>query len=203
MDYTLYASATPNGRKVPILLEELGVSYRIQPIRLNQKEQKEAWFLQLNPNGRIPVLVDHTADDFSVFESGAILVYLAEKHQQFMGNDLQQKSRTLQWLMWQMSGLGPMMGQAAAFGLHAPEKIPYAIERYQKETERLLGVMGSQLERWPYLAESYSIADMACYPWVSIWSKISEGAVLPEAVMAWQQRLEAREAVQKGMQAIS
>ena len=164
--YELYTSATPNGWKVSIALEEMAMEYKIHNINLASQEQKKAWFLKLNPNGRIPVLVDNSAQDFAIFESGAILIYLAEKSSLLLPQNEQKRSLVLQWLMFQMSGIGPMMGQANVFYRYADEKIPYAIQRYQAEVKRLFTVMDTQLAAAEYLAGDYSIADIACFPWV-------------------------------------
>lgn len=155
-------------------LEALSVPYQIHAIDLGAKTQKEEWFLAMNPNGRIPVLVDHERDDFSIFESGAILIYLAEKHGSLLPRDPISRSRVLQWLMFQMAGIGPMQGQANVFNRYAPYDIPYARERYTKETRRLYEVLEKALSEEEYLAGDYSIADIATYPWVAIheWSQI-------------------------------
>ncbi len=194
----LYTAATPNGWKVSIALEELGLPYRVHPIRLEKLEQKEPWFLALNPNGRIPVIVDRANSDFAVFESGAILLYLAEKSGRLLPAEPKARSVALQWLMFQMGGVGPMQGQANVFFRYAPEKIPYAIERYQKETRRLYTVLDARLRVHEYLAGEYSIADIATWPWVSIhaWSGV-EIADLP-ALASWVERISARPAVQRG-----
>src|SRR5690349_10382613 len=155
----LYTAATPNGHKVSIMLEETGLPYTVRPIKLGEKEQKQEWYLKLNPNGRIPTIVDHDNDDFAVFESGAILMYLAEKSGMFLPSEPKPRSRVIQWLMFQMGGIGPMQGQANVFYRYAPEKIPYAIERYQKETVRLYEVLDRQLEGREYLVDELSIAD--------------------------------------------
>src|SRR5690606_30473337 len=140
-----------------------------------KNEQKEPWFLEINPNGRIPAIVDHDEGDFPVFESGAILVYLAEKAGRLMPSDRKGRSRVLQWLMFQMGGVGPMMGQANVFARYAPEKIPYAIERYQRETRRLFEVLKRRLSKAEWLADDYSIADIANFAWVRTheWSGVS------------------------------
>lgn len=195
----LFTAPTPNGRKVSIALEELGLAYQVQLVRLRKLEQKEPAFLAINPNGRIPALVDHDEGGFAVFESGAILVYLAEKTGQLMPADLRGRSRVLQWLMFQMSGVGPMQGQANVFFRYFPEKIPAVIDRYQNETRRLYGVMDGQLAQHDYLAGDYSIADIAVYPWVAQhdWSGIE---LAPFANLSrWFERLSARPAVQRGM----
>ena len=195
----LFTAPTPNGRKVSIALEELGLAYQVQLVRLRKLEQKEPAFLAINPNGRIPALVDHDEGGFAVFESGAILLYLAEKTGQLMPADLRGRSRVLQWLMFQMSGVGPMQGQANVFFRYFPEKIPAVIDRYQNETRRLYGVMDGQLAQHDYLAGDYSIADIAVYPWVAQhdWSGIE---LAPFANLSrWFERLSARPAVQRGM----
>ena len=155
---TLYTTATPNGIKASIALEEMGLPYDVHAIDLSSLEQKQDWFLKINPNGRIPAIVDHDADDFAVFESGAILMYLAEKTGQLMPADPLQRSAVIQWLMFQMGGIGPMMGQANVFFRYAPEKIPYAIERYQRESRRLFEVLDTHLQDREFLAGDYSIA---------------------------------------------
>jgi GST-like protein len=171
----LFTASTPNGHKVSIALEELGLDYRVRPISFERKEQQEPWYLELNPNGRIPTLIDHDTDGFVVFESGAILVYLAEKTGRLMPADTKGRSLVMQWLMFQMGGIGPMMGQANVFYRYAPEKIPYAIDRYQRESRRLLEVLDTRLAKSEYLAGDYSIADIATWPWVRSykWSGVS------------------------------
>jgi len=166
----LYYWTTPNGHKITLFLEEAGMPYRIVPVHIGKGEQFAPEFLQIAPNNRIPAIVDHAPSDggepISLFESGAILLYLAEKSGQFLPADLRGRNEVLQWLFWQMGGLGPMAGQNHHFSQYAPEKLPYAIERYVKETNRLYGVMNKRLADRPFLAGDYSIADMACYPWV-------------------------------------
>jgi len=194
----LYTSETPNGWKVSIALEEMGLPYEVHPIALSKNEQKQDWYLKINPNGRIPAIVDRDAGDFAVFESGAILVYLAEKTGKFYGHDARSRSLVLQWLMFQMSGVGPMMGQANVFFRYAPEKIPYAIDRYQRETLRLFGVLEKRLGESEYLAGEYSIADMAMWPWVSgySWSGVTvEGLT---NLQRWLDRVGSRPAVKRG-----
>ncbi|NNL67237.1 MAG: glutathione S-transferase [Myxococcales bacterium] len=194
----LLTAPTPNGWKASIMLEETGLPYRVRPIDLGKLEQKEDWFLAINPNGRIPAIIDRDEDDFAVFESGAILLYLAEKSGRFLPADARGRSRVLQWLMFQMGGLGPMQGQANVFFRYATEKIPFAIERYQNETRRLYEVCDRQLAETEYLAGDYSIADMAAWPWISIhgWAGVEvEG--LPN-LQRWIDAVGARPAVQKG-----
>ena len=195
-----YTAATPNGHKVAIALEEMGIDYRVHPLDLSKLDQKQPEFLAINPNGRIPAIIDTENDDFAVFESGAILLYLAEKSGQLLPSDSKGRSRVIQWLMFQMSGVGPMMGQANVFYRYFPEKIPAAIERYQKEGRRLFEVMNGQLEQHPYLAgEEYSIADIATFPWVRIheWSGIDISGL--DALQGWLARIGEREAVQRGL----
>ena len=194
----LYTWTTPNGRKVSIALEELGLPYEVHAVELKAGAQKRPEFLALNPNGRIPAIVDRANDNFAVFESGAILVYLAEQTGQLLPHDAKGRSRVLQWLMWQMGGLGPMHGQANVFFRYFPEKIPSVIERYQNETRRLLGVMDGQLAQHEFLAGDYSIADIACWPWVAQveWAGLSL-AGLPH-VQRWFDTLAQRPAVQRG-----
>ena len=162
----LYTWTTPNGRKVSIALEEMGLPYTIHPVPIRTGVQKEPPFLAINPNGRIPAIVDRGAGDFAVFESGAILIYLAEKSGLFMPTEAKARSVVIQWLMWQMGGLGPMHGQANVFNRYFPEKIPSVIKRYQDETKRLFTVMDTRFADHAFLAGDYSIADMAAWPWV-------------------------------------
>ena len=171
----LYTAGTPNGWKVSVLLEELGVDYELHAINLSENEQKQPEFLAINPNGRIPAIVDTEVDNgFAVFESGAVMVYLAEKYGQFLPTDIKGRSQVMQWLMFQMGGIGPMMGQANVFFRYFPEKIPAAIERYQNEVNRLFGVLDGHLAEREYLAGDYSIADMANWCWVHThnWSGV-------------------------------
>lgn len=167
----LYYWTTPNGHKITLFLEETGLPYEIHPVNIGKGDQFEPAFLKIAPNNRIPAIVDHTPADgggaLSVFESGAILMYLAEKTGQFLPGDLRGRTEVSQWLFWQMGGLGPMAGQNHHFVQYAPERIPYAMERYVKETARLYAVMNKRLADRAFLAgDDYSIADMACYPWV-------------------------------------
>jgi glutathione S-transferase len=201
--FTLYTAATPNGRKASIMLEECGLDYDVHPLALGKREQKRDWYLQINPNGRIPAIVDHDNDDFAVFESGAILIYLAEKTGQFLppntsGNP-RARSLVIQWLMFQMGGLGPMMGQANVFFRYAEEKIPYAIERYQKETRRLLEALDTRLADSEYLAGAYSIADIANFAWArtASWSGVESRDL--EHLSRWIEAIGARPGVQRGL----
>jgi GST-like protein len=195
----LYTWATPNGRKVSIALEEMGLAYEVHPVDLKTQAQKTPAFLAINPNGRVPAIIDRDADGFAVFESGAILVYLAERSGLFMPTDRKARSVMLQWLMWQVGGLGPMQGQANVFNRYFPETLPSVIKRYQDETRRLFGVMDRQLAATPYLAGDYSIADMACFPWVSQhdWSGVS--LVGLHNLQRWFDAVGARPAVRRGM----
>lgn len=194
----LYTSPTPNGWKVSIMLEETGLPYELHPIDLGALEQKQPAYLKISPNGRIPTIVDRDAGDFPVFESGAILLYLAEKTGQLLPTDAKQRSVAIQWLMFQMGGVGPMQGQANVFFRYAPEKIQYAIDRYHNETKRLYGVLDTRLAEVPYLAGDYGIADIATWPWVSIhgWAGV-EVDDLPN-LQRWIEAVGAREAVQRG-----
>jgi GSH-dependent disulfide-bond oxidoreductase len=165
----LYYWTTPNGHKITIFLEEAELLYTLHPIDITKGEQFDPEFLKIAPNNRIPAIIDDEGDAegaISIFESGAILQYLAEKTGQFLPSELRPRTEVLQWLNWQMGGLGPMLGQNYHFAVYAPEKVPYAIERYVKETARLYGVLNRRLSDRAYIAGDYSIADMACYPWI-------------------------------------
>jgi len=194
----LYTAPTPNGYKASIMLEEIGLDYTVHPIDLAKGEQKTPEFLAMNPNGRIPVIVDHDNDEFVVFESGAILIYLAEKSGQLLPTETKARSRVLQWLMWQMGGLGPMMGQANVFYRYFPEKLPAAIHRYQHEGRRLLAVLDGQLRSRDYVCDEYSIADIAAWPWAVIheWSGIDITGL--DNLQAWLERMAQRPAVARG-----
>jgi glutathione S-transferase len=197
----LYTAATPNGWKASIALEEMEIPYTVHAVRLDKLEQKEPAFLAINPNGRIPAIVDREAKDFAVFESGAILMYLAEKCGKFLPSQKKhpkRHSRVVQWLMFQMGGVGPMQGQANVFFRYAPEKIPFAIARYQNETRRLYEVVDRRLGEAEYLAGDYSIADMATWPWVSIheWAGISVDGL--DRLQRWIKTVGERPAVQRG-----
>ncbi|MFP5441386.1 MAG: glutathione S-transferase family protein [Gammaproteobacteria bacterium] len=195
----LFTADTPNGHKVSIALEEMGIPYSFRALNLLALEQRQDWFLKINPNGRIPAIVDHDNDDFVVFESGAILVYLAEKSGKFLPADVKGRSRVMQWLMFQMGGIGPMQGQANIWHRYMPEKIPLAIDRYQAETRRLYEVLDKQLADHEFLAGDYSVADMACWPWVRIhnWSGVSIDGL--ENLQRWRQAIRERPAVQRGI----
>jgi len=195
----LFTSETPNGWKISITLEEMDLPYEVRHIRLSQREQKEDWYLQLNPNGRIPTVIDHDNNDFVVFESGAIMIYLAEKTGKLMPSNQNGRSLVIQWLMFQMGNLGPMMGQANVFYRYAPEKIPYAIERYQREGRRLLEVLDTRLEKNEYLAGDYSIADIANFCWArgAHWSGVDTAGL--DNLQRWIEQIAERPAVQKGL----
>lgn len=195
MSIKLYTAATPNGWKISIALEEMGLPYEVRVIDFATLEQKADWYVKLNPNGRIPTLDD---DGFILFESGAILIYLAEKTGKFLPKDVHGRSRVLQWLMFQMSGIGPMMGQANVFFRYFPEKIQPVIDRYQREVTRLFGVLDRQLASHEYIGGDYSIADMALWPWVSgyEWSGVSV-TEFPN-LQRWLALVGARPAVQAG-----
>lgn len=192
---TLYTAATPNGQKASIALEEMGLAYDVKTLDLMKGEQKQPEFVAINPNGRIPAIVD---DGFAVFESGAIMIYLAEKTGKFLPTDIKARSRVIQWLMFQMGGVGPMMGQANVFYRYFPEKIPAAIERYQKESRRLFEVLNTQLAQTEFLAGDYSIADMATWPWVRThkWSGVEIDGL--DHLARWLDAVGGREGVQKG-----
>lgn len=194
----LYTAATPNGHKISIALEELGLPYRLHAVDLGAQEQKQPAFLQINPNGRIPAIVDTENDDFAVFESGAILIYLAEKTGKLMPQDAKGRSEVIQWLMFQMAGVGPMMGQANVFARYFPEQIPAAISRYRNESRRLFEVLDKRLAGRDYLCDELSIADIATWPWVKIyeWPGVSIDGL--DNLKAWIDRLAARPAFQKG-----
>jgi GST-like protein len=197
----LYYWTTPNGHKITIFLEEAGTPYEIHPVNISKGEQFGAEFLKLAPNNRIPGIRDTAPADggapLSVFESGAILEYLAEKEQKFLPTAPREKYEVLQWLYWQMSGLGPMAGQNHHFVQYAPERIPYAMERYIKETSRLYGVLNKQLEGREFIAGAYSIADMACYPWIVPHERQQQNLDDFPNIKRWFAAIAARPAVQR------
>jgi len=195
----LYSAATPNGHKVSIALEELGLDYRLHVLSFDKREQKSPQFLKINPNGRTPAIVDRDNDDFAVFESGAILLYLAEKTGRLIPQDCKGRSTVVQWLMFQMGGVGPMQGQANVFYRYFPEQLPSAIARYQHETRRLYEVLDRRLADVEYLAGDYSIADIATFPWVNIhnWAGVSVDGLTH--LQRWLDLLKARPAVQRGL----
>ncbi len=199
---TLYTAPTANGFKVSIALEELGLDYFVRYLRFEKSEQKTADFLKLNPNGRIPVIVDHSNDDFLLTESGAILLYLAERTGKLMPSDSNDKHKVIQWLMFQMSAIGPMMGQAMFFQRIAAPKgieVPFAVERYKKESERLLSILDFQLRNNDFLCGEYTIADIAVFPWARAYRWANLDIQRFTNLKRWFKRVEARDAVQRGM----
>ncbi|MBT9613286.1 MAG: glutathione S-transferase N-terminal domain-containing protein [Burkholderiales bacterium] len=198
----LYTWSTPNGRKISILLEELGLPYRAHAIDITRGQEFTPEFLAINPNAKIPAIIDHegpAGKPITLFESGAILIYLAEKRGQYLANDPRTRYLTLQWLMFQMGGVGPIFGQAHHFLKFAPQPVPYAIERFTTETRRLYGVLEQRLSDAPYLADAYSIADIATYPWVARHEWHSVNLVDFPKVKDWFERISLRPAVAKGM----
>lgn len=195
----LYTAPTPNGYKASIALEEMALPYNVHVIDLREGEQRRPEFLKICPNGRIPAIVDADEGDFPVFESGAILIYLAEKCGKFLPADVRGRSRVIQWLMFQMGGIGPMMGQANVFYRYFPEKIQPAIDRYQQEGRRLFEVLDTRLGESEFLAGAYSIADMATWPWVRThnWSGIDIGGL--DNLARWLADVGSRPAVQRGV----
>ena len=194
----LYYWTTPNGHKITLFLEEAGLPYQILPINISKGEQFGADFLKIAPNNRIPAIVDHApagaGEPISLFESGAILLYLAEKTGQFIPGDLRGRTEVLQWLFWQMGGLGPMAGQNHHFSQYAEEKIPYAIDRYVRETARLYDVLDRRLSDRPFIAGDYSIADMACYPWIVPHERQGQRLVHFPHLKRWFDAIQARPA---------
>lgn len=197
----LYYWTTPNGHKITIMLEELGIPYNLIPVNIGKGEQFEPDFIRISPNNRIPALVDHAPEGsdtpISLFESGAILLYLAEKTGRFLPEDLHGRQQVMQWLFWQMGNFGPMLGQNHHFGFYAKDKIPYAIDRYVNETSRLYAVLNRQLEGRDYIAGEYSIADMACYPWTISHERQKQNLPDYPNVMRWYFEMEQREAVER------
>jgi GSH-dependent disulfide-bond oxidoreductase len=200
----LYFWPTPNGKKITILLEELGTPYKIVPVNIGRGEQFRPEFLAISPNNRMPAIIDHEPKDgggpLSVFESGAILLYLADKTGKLIAKDLRGRTQVIEWLMWQMGGLGPMLGQAHHFRSYAPEKIPYAIDRYTNEAHRLYGVLNVRLKDREYLAGEYSIADIASFPWLNPEGQGQSFDEFPN-LARWHALVKSRPAVQKGMAA--
>lgn len=195
----LFTAATPNGWKASITLEELALPYKVRRIDFDKREQKEPWYLKINPNGRIPTIVDHDNGGFAVFESGALMIYLAEKAGKLLPTDVKGRSLVIQWLMFQMGGIGPMMGQANVFYRYAPERIPYAIERYQREVRRLLEVLDTRLADDEFLAGDYSIADIANWSWVRgyKWSGVTLDGLAH--LTRWLDAIGQRPAVKRGV----
>jgi GST-like protein len=199
----LYTASTPNGHKASVTLEELGLPYTVHAINLGANEQKQEWFLQLNPNGRIPVLVDHDAPDghdITVFETGAMMIYLAEKTGRLLPTEPKARAEVIQWLMFQMSGIGPMMGQANVFFRYFPEKIQPAIDRYQHECRRLFEVLDRRLSESQWLGQEYSIADIANWCWVRTykWSGVSIDGLTN--LRRWLDAMKERPACRKGVE---
>lgn len=198
----LYFWPTPNGHKITLFLEEAGLDYRFCPINISAGDQFSPEFLKIAPNNRIPAIVDHAPQDggeaVSVFESGAILLYLAEKTGLFLSKDLRERTAIMEWLFWQVGGLGPMAGQNHHFNIYAPHSIPYAKERYINETNRLYGVIDKRLADRAYLGgEDYSIADMACYPWAAYWHVQSQDIRDFPNLARWLRSIESRPATQR------
>ena len=198
MDIDLFTAATPNGYKVSIMLEELKLKYKVHTINFSKKEQKEKWFLDLNPNGRIPVIRDNKKK-LVVFESGAILLYLANKYKKLIPTDEKNKINVIQWLMFQMSGVGPMQGQANVFYRYFEKNIPEAISRYQNETRRLYEVLDHQLKGRNWICDEYSIADIANWAWVRVyfWAGVNIDGL--DNIKKWMKKMEQRPACIKGV----
>jgi GST-like protein len=199
----LYTWTTPNGHKVSIALEELDLPYRVFPVNISEGEQFEPGFLRISPNNRIPAIVDNDGPDgtpLSVFESGAILIYLADKAGRLLPAEGPERYLVLQWLMFQMANIGPMFGQVSHFLRYAPEKIPYAIERYSSEAARLCGVLDRQLGEADYLAGAYSIADIACFPWIRPLERHGSGFADYPNLARWNEAISGRPAVQRGLE---
>ncbi|MFV2091084.1 MAG: glutathione S-transferase family protein [Pseudomonadales bacterium] len=196
----LYTASTPNGWKASVTLEELELPYDVHPINLGAGTQKEEWFLKICPNGRIPAIVDKDNGDFPVFETGAIMIYLAEKTGQLLPTDPEGRSKVIQWLMFQMGGIGPMMGQANVFYRYFPEKIQPAIDRYQHESRRLFEVLDRRLGESEWLADDFSIADIANWCWVRTykWSGIEVQDL--ENLKRWRDAVRERPACQRGIE---
>jgi GST-like protein len=202
----LYSWTTPNGHKIHIMLEEIGLPYEVHPIDIGIGDQFKPDFLKISPNNKMPAIVDRDGPGgkpYSVFESGAILMYLAEKTGKLMPSETRARYDVIQWLMFQMGGIGPMLGQVHHFRAYAPEQIPYAINRYTNEAKRLYGVMDRRLAGREWFADDYSIADIAIFPWLRSWER--QGIVLDEFpnVKRWFQKIEARPAVQRGLKVLS
>ncbi|MGB8702484.1 MAG: glutathione S-transferase N-terminal domain-containing protein [Thermosynechococcaceae cyanobacterium] len=197
----LYYWTTPNGHKITIFLEEAELPYTLHPVNIGKGEQFKPDFLSISPNNRIPAIIDQAPADgsepISVFESGAILQYLAEKTGRFLPTPIRDRVMVIQWLFWQMGGLGPMLGQNHHFTQYAPEKIPYAINRYVKETERLYGVLDQQLSKQDYIARDYSIADMAAYPWIVPYERQQIDLNTFPHVQRWFEAIRSRPAVER------
>ncbi len=205
---TLHTWTTPNGRKISIMLEELGLPYEIKPVNIGKNEQFSPEFLRISPNNKIPAIIDDAAEGgpLAIFESGAILTYLAEKSGRFLAASGPERYKALEWLHWQIGGYGPMLGQLGYFGVRSSEKAPLAIQRFTDEAERLLSVMETRLSESPYLAgEQYTIADIATYPWTVAASTflkpvLEESLAHKPAIQRWMNEIGQRPAVQRGMQ---
>jgi glutathione S-transferase len=196
----LYTAATPNGYKASIALEELELDYAVHPLDLASGQQKDPEFLKINPNGRIPAIIDRGADNFPVFESGAILMYLAEKAGRLLPGTHKGRWEAVQWLMFQMGGVGPMQGQANVFHRYFPERLPSVIQRYQNETRRLYEVLNARLAKTEYLAGEYSIADIANFAWVIAHDWAGVGIDDLDHLSRWVEAIAARPAVQRGLE---
>lgn len=203
----LYYAPTPNGHKITLFLEEAQLAYRIIRVDISKGDQFRPEFLSLSPNNKIPAIVDHVPADggapLSLFESGEILLYLAEKSGKLLSGELRERHKTLQWLFWQVGGLGPMLGQNHHFNHFAPQPVPYAIERYQVETQRLYNVLNKRLETCPWLGgEHYSIADIACWPWINAHQRQRIDLQSFPAVNNWFERIRQRPATERAMQKV-
>ncbi|GDX04788.1 GSH-dependent disulfide bond oxidoreductase [Buttiauxella sp. A111] len=201
----LYYAPTPNGHKITLFLEEVGLDYSIHRIDIGKGDQFQPAFLAISPNNKIPAIIDHNPADgggpLSLFESGEILLYLAEKTNELLSKDLRERAHTLQWLFWQVGGFGPMLGQNHHFNHFAPQPVPYAIERYQVETQRLYGVLNKQLEKTPWLGgNEYSIADIATYPWTVSHERQRINLANFPAVENWFERIRSRPATERAYQ---
>lgn len=197
-----YYWPTPNGWKISIALEEMGLDYNVIPVNIGKGEQFEKSFLAISPNNRMPAIVDLDPADggepISVFETGAILIYLAEKTGKFLPRDVRGRSEVLEWLMWQMGGLGPMLGQNGHFKFYAPERIPYAMERYSTEVLRLFDVLNKRLEGRDFICDQYSIADMACWPWIITYKRQEIDLGQFPNIRRWYDKLKERPALRRG-----
>ena len=202
----LYTWPTPNGHKIHIMLEETGLDYKVIPIDIGRGDQFDPDFLKISPNNKMPAMVDHDGPDggpYPMFESGAMLMYLAEKTRRFMPDEKAARYRVVQWLMFQMGHIGPMLGQAHHFRAYAPEQIPYAVERYTNEAKRLYGVLETRLGAGEYLADDYSIADMAVFPWLRSWERQGVDIEAYPAVKRWFDAINARAAVERALQVLA
>lgn len=198
----LYTWSTPNGFKIQIMLEETGFDYELHPVNLGKGEQKKAEYLAINPNGKIPAIVDRErsgGSELTIFESGAILLYLAEKSGRFMPEDPQDKWQVISWLMFQMGGIGPVLGQTGYFLHRAPEPVPHAVERFVDEAERIYGVVDRRLQEFEFLAGEYSIADIATFPWIRNHPRFGLDITDFPNVERWLEAIASRPAVQRGL----